>query len=178
MSRTANPYDNAQVESFIKTLKHEEVYLHDYATVQDAIDRLPHFLEDIYNRKRLRSSLGYRSPEEGEGRASRARHHPEDGLQTTHVSDPTERDTLACTRASVHGIVRSEVPLRVSAVGGRARFSLRQTLRQSAFQSQTEVAASAAQRMTNPLRRRRPVLDGNSDYGQRAAPRGKTGTWQ
>jgi len=47
-------------------VKHEEVYLHDYATVQDAINRLPHFLEDIYNRKRLHSSLGYRPPEEYE----------------------------------------------------------------------------------------------------------------
>ena len=45
-----------------KTLKHEEVYLHDYATVQDAIDRLPYFLEEVYNRKRLHSSLGYRPP--------------------------------------------------------------------------------------------------------------------
>lgn len=62
MSRTDNPYDNAQVESFIKTLKHEEVYLHEYATVQDAIDRLPHFLEEAYNRKRLHSALGYRPP--------------------------------------------------------------------------------------------------------------------
>ena len=66
MSRTGNPYDNAQVESFIKTLKHEEVYLHDYGTVQDAIDRLPYFLEEVYNRKRLHSSLGYRPPEEYE----------------------------------------------------------------------------------------------------------------
>ncbi len=66
MSRTGNPYDNAQVESFIKTLKHEEVYLHEYATVQDAIDRLPHFLEEVYNRKRLHSALGYRPPEEYE----------------------------------------------------------------------------------------------------------------
>ena len=49
-----------------KTLKHEEVYLHDYATVQDAIDRLPYFLEEVYNRKRLHSSLGYRPPEEYE----------------------------------------------------------------------------------------------------------------
>ena len=64
MSRTGNPYDNAQVETFIRTLKHEEVYLHDYATVQDAIDRLPDFLEEVYNRKRLHSSLGYRPPEE------------------------------------------------------------------------------------------------------------------
>ena len=66
MSRTGNPYDNAQVESFMKTLKHEELYLHDYATVQDAIDRLPYFLEEVYNRKRLHSSLGYRPPEEYE----------------------------------------------------------------------------------------------------------------
>ncbi len=66
MSRTGNPYDNAQVESFIKTLKHEEVYLHDDATVQDAIDRLRHFLEEVYNRKRLPSALGYRPPEEYE----------------------------------------------------------------------------------------------------------------
>ncbi len=63
MSRTGNPYDNAQVKSFIKTLKHEEVYLHDDATVQDAIERLPNFLEEIYNRKRLHSALGYRPPE-------------------------------------------------------------------------------------------------------------------
>ncbi len=66
MSRTDHPYDHAQVESFLKTLKHEEVHLHDYATVQDAIDRLPHFLEEVYNRKRLHSALGYRPPEEYE----------------------------------------------------------------------------------------------------------------
>lgn len=45
---------------------HDEVYLHDYATVQDAIDRLSYFLEEVYNRKRLHSSLGYRPPEEDE----------------------------------------------------------------------------------------------------------------
>jgi putative transposase len=66
MSRIGNPYDNAQVESFMKTLKHEEIYLHDYATLQDVIERLPHFLEEIYNRKRLHSSLGYLPPEEYE----------------------------------------------------------------------------------------------------------------
>ncbi len=66
MSRTGNPYDNAQAESFIKTLKHEEVYLHDYTTLQDAIERLPHFLEDVYNRRRLHSALGYLPPEEYE----------------------------------------------------------------------------------------------------------------
>jgi putative transposase len=66
MSRTGNPYDNAQVESFLKTLKHEEIYLHDYVTLQDVIERLPHFLEEVYNRKRLHSALGYLPPEEYE----------------------------------------------------------------------------------------------------------------
>jgi putative transposase len=63
MSRTGNPYDNAQVESFIKTLKHEELYLHDYANVQDAIDRLPHSSKTSTTEH---SSLGYLPPEEYE----------------------------------------------------------------------------------------------------------------
>ena len=66
MSRKGNPYDNAQAESFMKTLKHEEVLLFDYDTLQDAINRIPHFIEEIYNRKRLHSSLGYMPPEEFE----------------------------------------------------------------------------------------------------------------
>ncbi|UCG87901.1 MAG: IS3 family transposase [Gemmatimonadota bacterium] len=66
MSRVGNPYDNAQVESFLKTLKHEEVYVNEYDTMQDVIDRLPYFLEEVYNRKRLHSALGYRPPEEYE----------------------------------------------------------------------------------------------------------------
>ena len=72
MSRTGNPYDNAQVESFMKTLKHEEVYVHEYETLQDVIDRLPHFLEEVYNRKRLHSALGYRPPDEYEARFTRS----------------------------------------------------------------------------------------------------------
>ena len=56
MSRTGSPYYNAAVERFIKTLKHQEVYLHDYATAQDAIDRLPHFLEEIHNHSRQSGS--------------------------------------------------------------------------------------------------------------------------
>jgi transposase InsO family protein len=66
MSRRGNPYDNAQVESFFKTLKHEEIFANHYATVADVVDRLPHFLEEVYNRKRLHSSLDYKPPVEYE----------------------------------------------------------------------------------------------------------------
>jgi len=66
MSRKGNPYDNAFAESFFKTLKQEEVYLWEYETFSDVIERIPYFIEDVYNRKRLHSSLGYRPPEEYE----------------------------------------------------------------------------------------------------------------
>ncbi len=62
MSRKGNPYDNAYAESFIKTLKSEEVQLWKYRTMEDARKRIPYFIEDVYNQKRLHSSLGYRPP--------------------------------------------------------------------------------------------------------------------
>jgi len=66
MARTGNPYENAVMESFFKTLKHEEVHLCEYETYQDVVIRLPHFLEEVYNHKRLHSALGYRPPDEFE----------------------------------------------------------------------------------------------------------------
>ena len=66
MSRRGNVYDNAMMESFIKTLKWEEVYLWDYRTLADVESRLPYFIEEVYNRKRLHSALGYRPPNEFE----------------------------------------------------------------------------------------------------------------
>jgi len=63
MSRTGNPYDNAKAESFIKTLKAEEVYLRKYRDQEDARGSIQRFIEEVYNRKRLHSSLGYLSPD-------------------------------------------------------------------------------------------------------------------
>ena len=62
MSRKGNPYDNAFAESFIKTLKIEEVNLNEYQTFEDALRNIWHFIEDVYNQKRLHSALGYKSP--------------------------------------------------------------------------------------------------------------------
>jgi transposase InsO family protein len=62
MSRTGNPYDNAKAESFMKTLKCEEVYLRDYRDREEAHASIAHFIDEVYNHKRLHSALGYLSP--------------------------------------------------------------------------------------------------------------------
>lgn len=66
MAASGNPYENAKAESFFKTLKREEVYLNDYQTFQEAEANLEQFIEEVYNRKRLHSSLGYLPPDEFE----------------------------------------------------------------------------------------------------------------
>jgi putative transposase len=66
MSRKGNPWDNAACESFIKTLKYEEVYRNEYRDLTEARASIRQFLEGIYNRKRLHSALGYLPPAEFE----------------------------------------------------------------------------------------------------------------
>jgi putative transposase len=66
MSRKGNPFDNAACESFIKTLKYEEVYRNDYRDLQEALASIGEFVEKVYNDKRLHSALGYRPPVEFE----------------------------------------------------------------------------------------------------------------
>jgi putative transposase len=68
MSKAGCPYDNAKVESFFKTLKKEEVYLSQYHNFEEARTNLGAFLEDVYNVKRLHSSLGYLPPTEFEAK--------------------------------------------------------------------------------------------------------------
>jgi putative transposase len=65
-SSVSNPYDNAKAESFFKTLKQEEVYLKEYDSFADAEANLAVFIEQVYNTKRLHSSLGYLPPAEFE----------------------------------------------------------------------------------------------------------------
>jgi len=66
MSRRGNPYDNATCESFLKTLKYEEVYRSEYRDLDEARRSIGAFLEKVYNQKRLHSALGYRPPVEFE----------------------------------------------------------------------------------------------------------------
>ncbi len=66
MSRCGNPYDNAYAESFMKTLKYEEVYRNDYADLDDAAASIGEFIDQVYNQQRLHSALGYRPPAEFE----------------------------------------------------------------------------------------------------------------
>jgi len=66
MSRPANPYDNASCESFMKTLKREEIYANKYDDLGNLRANIEEFIEQYYNRQRLHSALGYRSPEEFE----------------------------------------------------------------------------------------------------------------
>jgi putative transposase len=66
MSRRGNPYDNAYAESFMKTLKYEEVYLNEYQTFKDTLENIERFIDEVYNQKRLHSSIGYKSPIEYE----------------------------------------------------------------------------------------------------------------
>jgi len=82
MSRPANPYDNASCESFIKTLKREEIYANPYENLEHLRANIEIFIEQYYNQQRLHSALGYRSPEEFEQQAQ----HSE---STTQFRSPT-----------------------------------------------------------------------------------------
>jgi len=66
MTQTGNPRENAFAESFFKTLKVEEVYLKEYETFEEAYHNIKQFTDEVYNAKRLHSSIGYKNPNEME----------------------------------------------------------------------------------------------------------------
>jgi transposase InsO family protein len=71
MSRAGNPYDNAKAERFMRTLKEEEVNAKTYATIEQARADIGAFIENVYNRGRLHSALGYKPPVEFEADLAR-----------------------------------------------------------------------------------------------------------
>ena len=87
MSRRGNPYDNALAESFMKTLKVEEVSLNEYENLLDARSNIDRFIEHVYNTKRLHSSLDYRSPVEYEARFN--------NTKTINTSTLTSHETVS-----------------------------------------------------------------------------------
>jgi putative transposase len=76
MSRPGNPYDNAKAESFMKTLKHEEVDAKTYVDLERARGQIGAFIETVYNAKRLHSALGYKPPQEFEAALRRDNRNP------------------------------------------------------------------------------------------------------
>jgi putative transposase len=96
MSRPANPYDNAACESFMKTLKQEEVYCNEYRDFAELSTHLEEFLEHYYNRLRLHSALGYRTPEEFEKScATPAVGQIEGAATVAFFTPPAAKDTAA-----------------------------------------------------------------------------------
>lgn len=70
MSRPGTPYDNAKAERFMRTLKYEEIYLNDYESFAEVLSSMEHFIEAVYNHKRLHSAIGYLPPAEFEASLS------------------------------------------------------------------------------------------------------------
>src|SRR3990172_5490556 len=96
MSRPANPYDNASCESFIKTLKREEIYANEYRDLDHLRGNIEEFIERYYNQKRLHSALGYRSPDEFEQQARQVSEAPSLSATLTFFLESTVKSTTGC----------------------------------------------------------------------------------
>jgi putative transposase len=123
MSRPANPYDNASCESFMKTLKREEIYANDYVDLEHLRRNIEAFIDDYYNRCRLHSALGYQPPEEFEQQLKTATacaaatmsffRHEED-YRPDGLSSMTRSGPQTAPRPSVSMSLRLVIPWRVA----------------------------------------------------------------
>jgi putative transposase len=100
MSRQANPYDHASCESFMKTLKREEIYANRYHTLEQLHANIEEFIEQYYKRQRLHSALGYRSPEEFEQQSERENSDSPDATVRFIVNDGNDGNGENEERAS------------------------------------------------------------------------------
>lgn len=108
MSRPANPYDNAFCESFMKTLKHEEILCQAYSDFEDLEAHLEEFINQYYNRTRLHSALGYQTPEEFEQTsASNVAQEGAPDAATMKYFRPKKQEESADTSGSPDPIVSS-----------------------------------------------------------------------
>jgi hypothetical protein len=110
MSRPGNPYDNAFCETFLKTLKQEEIYCHRYRGLEDLTAHLEEFIDNYYNRYRLHSALGYRTPEQFERASSASSEEALPNVATVKYFappwKPTNRDSPG-TRQTGDATIRS-----------------------------------------------------------------------
>ena len=90
MSRAHCPYDNAMCESWIKTLKQEEIYANDYRDREDLMEHLEEFIDRYYNRLRMHSALGYRSPEQFEAETAGQPARPQLDSRAAALSFPRQ----------------------------------------------------------------------------------------
>jgi putative transposase len=111
MSRPANPYDNASCESFMKTLKREEIYANQYTDLEHLRTNVEEFIERYYNRQRLHSSLGYRSPEEFEQQARLSNDAPQFQSVTIEFSKKAKKISTGLLGKGIQGPSPSPDPI-------------------------------------------------------------------
>ncbi len=117
MSRPANPYDNPSCESFMKTLKQEEIYLNQYRDLEHLRSHVSDFMEQYYNRRRLHSSLGYLPPEEFEQNLSPAANNAGTKMSFFRHQEIYRSDDLQIQRGSNLAITPQPIGVDESPTG-------------------------------------------------------------